>query len=304
MDVNNERLPSVFNNQHGECTRFLENRDLSKQHLYVHQVDAVVAARNHLQRSNVALVVLPTGCGKTGVAVLAAYALDANRVLVITPSVTISEQIHEAFCGSQTNDKSKPCFLVEREIVKREKEHLFCPAGVWIKKASDIPYHRHDQFMVVNAHKIGGRSSVKIEHIPNDRYDLVIVDEAHHYPAPTWKLLVDHFANSRRLFLTATPLPPGGEFPYHALCFQLTKRQAIERGIIRDIIFCEVPGHPYMEDMAVMQVCNNSYYNYIYLMLVMYENHNYQYITAGNPKLAYLYVVVYTYNCRKGIHLW
>jgi len=68
--------------------------------------------------------------------------------------------------------------------------------------------------MVVNAHKVGSKSRVAIEgtlllitnkDLPRN-YDLVIVDEAHHYPAKTWKLLVDYFSNTNRLFLTATPL--------------------------------------------------------------------------------------------------
>ena len=41
---------------------------------------------------NVSLVVLPTGTGKTGVGVMAAYVCKAKRVLIVTPSVAISKQ--------------------------------------------------------------------------------------------------------------------------------------------------------------------------------------------------------------------
>lgn len=44
-----------------------------------------------------ALVVLPTGGGKSGVAVLSAYLLNASRVLVITPSSEITSQIYRDF---------------------------------------------------------------------------------------------------------------------------------------------------------------------------------------------------------------
>ena len=102
----NRVVPSVFNNQNSVIREFLDRPDAStSSHVWQHQIDAVKMVVKQLEdreKPNIALVVLPTGCGKTGVAVLAAYALNASRVLVITPSVKISKQIHEAFCGSQT----------------------------------------------------------------------------------------------------------------------------------------------------------------------------------------------------------
>lgn len=48
-------------------------------------------------KPNIALVVLPTGSGKTGIAVLAPFVLNSTRVLVITPSVKLTEQISNNF---------------------------------------------------------------------------------------------------------------------------------------------------------------------------------------------------------------
>ena len=97
--------------------------------------------------------------------------------------------------------------------------------------------------MIVNAHKIGGQSNVRIEDIPNDHYDLVIVDEAHHYPALTWKLLVDHFHSSRRLFLTATPEHYRNPILSIPPCYELKKSEAIDQGVIRDVAFYETADH-------------------------------------------------------------
>ena len=204
-------------------------------HLYDHQIEAVKQVRYQLrdrQQPNIALVVLPTGCGKTGVAVLACFVLNASRVLVITPSVKISEQIHEAICGSEKQD----CFLVERGIIPKEDKNYIRPTGMYITKAKDIDGHTQDPFMVVNAHKIGGNSSVAIDSIPDD---VVIVDEAHHYPAPTWKLLVDHFPRSRRPFLTATPYHRGNLILEHEPCFHLSRKDAVQKRIIRPVAFEE-----------------------------------------------------------------
>jgi len=54
-----------------------------------------------------------TGCGKTGVAVLASYALSATRVLVIMPSIIISRQICQAYHQ----------YLLKLEIISPEDDH-------------------------------------------------------------------------------------------------------------------------------------------------------------------------------------
>ena len=254
MNVTRQVPQSVFNNQSQNLIDFLgTNKALG--HLYEHQIEAVEQVRNQLQdrqQPNIALVVLPTGCGKTGVAVLAAFVLNASRVLVITPSVKISEQIHEAFCGSEKRD----CFLVERGIVQKEDKNYFRPTGIFITKTKEILRHTQDSFMVVNAHKIGGASSVQIDSIKDTNYDLVIVDEAHHYPARTWQLLVDHFRNSRRLFLTATPYHRGKLILTHKPCFDLSRQDAVQKGIIRPVTFEEVP-HA-ISTLHPMRVCTVS----------------------------------------------
>ncbi len=71
--------------------------------VYQHQVDAVRACTKSLVGSattDVALVVLPTGSGKSGVIALVPYAMLANRVLVITPSVVISQQLRDTMAGN------------------------------------------------------------------------------------------------------------------------------------------------------------------------------------------------------------
>ena len=236
---------SVFKIQHAAMMGLLQRLKTQQDKaisLYPHQVEAVLALCDYFDpqtqsapnSSNIALVVLPTGCGKTGVAVLASYALNASRVLVITPSIIISRQIHEAYGN----------FLIQHGVVPDTPEvvQAVLPTRSLIKKSSEIKEGWSLMVMVVNAHKIGGQSSVGIDEISPEGYDLVIVDEAHHYPAPTWKKLVDHFSNSRRLFLTATPEHKGIPILSIPPCYELKRSVAIHRGIIRDVMFDETTG--------------------------------------------------------------
>ena len=107
-----------------------------------------------------------------------------------------------------------------------------------------------------------------LDHSASDgfNYDVVIVDEAHHYPAPTWKLLVDHLGNSKRLFLTATHLYQGRPIlPDNGpLCFQLPKHVAISRGIIRPLRF-EEPGN--LGDETPMRV---RWYDYVHNICIIH----------------------------------
>ena len=90
--------------------------------IYKHQSEAVKEIRRDLHTptegdySNVSLVVLPTGSGKT---VMAAYVCKAKRVLVVTPSVTISKQQLTQFNvvgDSNFNPLNNKPFLYEREV--------------------------------------------------------------------------------------------------------------------------------------------------------------------------------------------
>ena len=64
------------------------------------------------------------------------------------------------------------------------------PSTAVVHLVETITSSLDSEVMITNVHKIGGRSRVTLDNISNDKYDLVIVDEAHHYPAPTWTQLV------------------------------------------------------------------------------------------------------------------
>jgi superfamily II DNA or RNA helicase len=49
------------------------------------------------EKFRIGLIVIPTGGGKSGIAALAPYVLNTTRVLVITPSLQITNQLAAAF---------------------------------------------------------------------------------------------------------------------------------------------------------------------------------------------------------------
>ena len=90
LELKRPDLMSVFEHQGDTLFEGLDTL-VRNGLIYKHHVKAIrrdLHTPTEGDYSNVSLVVLPTGSGKTGVGVMAAYVCKAKRVLVVTPSVT------------------------------------------------------------------------------------------------------------------------------------------------------------------------------------------------------------------------
>jgi len=70
---------------------------------------------------------------------------------------------------------------------------------------------------------------------PVDLFDLVIVDEAHHAPAPTWRAILDHFDGARKVLLTATPRRRDGKRVPGEMIFHYPLRAAMADGYYKRV---------------------------------------------------------------------
>jgi len=90
--------------------------------------------------------------------------------------------------------------------------------------------------MLKNLEKLQIQISVKFQ---KNLFDLVIVDEGHHYPAKTWLTVVEHF-NAKILFMTATPYNKGGAIFEKEFWIYFKSYEEINKaGIIRNLDFEE-----------------------------------------------------------------
>lgn len=184
--------------EHNESLRFPLARQPDTSGLRAAQIAAAHALSAHFfSRKEPALVVMPTGSGKTCVMLLAAFLLRARRVLALTPSRTVRDQIGEAFeelallrsVGALDDHIARP---IVRVVDTR-------PTTVadWTALA--------DCDVVVGTVQCMSPAIAGVAQPPSDFFDVVFCDEAHHEPAPTWRALLDHFANSKKALFTATP---------------------------------------------------------------------------------------------------
>ena len=142
-----------------------------------------------------AIVSMPTGSGKTLILVTLSIVLRAKRVLVLTPSRLVREQIAEEF--KTLNDLVKigalPALGV-RPKVKSTNKRVASPAD-W------LGFEEFDA-VVATVSAISGKN---VPLPPEGLFDLILVDEAHHSPAITWKRLLDAQGSAKQALFTATP---------------------------------------------------------------------------------------------------
>lgn len=195
------------------------------------QLGSIHAIASYFTKENTkqALIVLPTGTGKTAILMLSPYILESKKVLIITPSKLVRNQIAEDFSRLKTlkniNVLPEICMLpkvFELKDTKIEK-HLSSilesdvivttPLGAW------------------NMSKNSNCSEI---------IDLVLVDEAHHEPAKKWREALDNFKLAKKILFTATPFRLDNKKLNADLIYTYTISQAYKDNIFGEIIFIPV----------------------------------------------------------------
>lgn len=204
------------------------------------QIGAYMAVCSHFTCSNeIATVVIPTGVGKTATMALIPFGLKANRVLIIVPSKTIRGQIFEEFSNFNIFHKlniytktNKPnVFEVKKSIDNdREWENL-----------------KNYEVVISTPHCI----SSKYNYVKNPKnsireslFDVIIIDEAHHIPAETWKHILSQFKNTRNILFTATPFRRDKKIMPGFQVYAYPLKRAIENGYYEEISYVPIEINP------------------------------------------------------------
>jgi hypothetical protein len=177
-----------------------------------------------VHRSRPALVAVPTGSGKTAIALAAPYIVGSRRTLVVVPSTQLRGQTVNAFKN--------------QEVLRQ----IGAIAGQANPKVLEVKgrltsWHDCEDADVV----VALPQSISPEHYgegskpPVDLFDLVIVDEAHHAPAPTWRAILDHFDGARKVLLTATPRRRDGKRVPGDMVFHYPLRAAMSDGYYKTV---------------------------------------------------------------------
>ena len=143
-----------------------------------------------------AIVTMPTGSGKTAVLMGSPFLLRAQRALVITPSRIVREQIAEEF----------KLLRVLKKLGALDPNVATPSVHPILHTVQEDEWPGLTQFDVIIS--LPNSISPGIEGIsgpPVDFFDLVLIDEAHHGPAPMWSALLERLSSAKQVQFTATP---------------------------------------------------------------------------------------------------
>ena len=126
------------------------------------------------------LLVLPTGCGKTVVfsSVAANQVNKGRRVLIMA---------HRGELLEQASNKLKEASGLDSVLEKAESTSLGSSFPVTVGSVQSLTQEK------------------RLARFPNDYFQDIIVDEAHHCLSDSYKRVLDHFADANILGVTATP---------------------------------------------------------------------------------------------------
>lgn len=190
-----------------------------------------------------AQIVLPTGVGKTVVAVLAPYVLEAERVLVVTPARIVRDQVAYEF-GKLEQAITNRALLDTTPLPAVLRADHRCTRETWERC--------RDRAVVVGTPMVLSHGNAGVEPVPRELFDLVIFDEAHHLPATTWTTLHERLKHVPTVLLTATPFRNDRQRLPGDLAYVYPLQRAVARGVYKPVTFVPVaPVLPGQRDEAL-----------------------------------------------------
>lgn len=199
--------------------------------LRVPQIGALHAIASHWTLStDPAVLVMPTGTGKTEVMIAAALAAQSERVLVIVPTDALRRQTAEKFLSygllrtiGIIDDFPMPVVAALSSRPDRAYFDALRTCNVVVTTMSSIGLADRDtqqEFAGLFSH--------------------IFFDEAHHIEAATWKRFRDHCASAHTLLFTATPFREDGKPVEGKIIYNFPLSAAQDQKYFNPIRFVEV----------------------------------------------------------------
>ena len=163
----------------------------SNEQLRVPQREGWASIRSHFDQPDADRevgLVLPVGCGKSGLICLAPFALQARHALVIAPGLRIRRQLADDLrSNSPTN------FYERFGIIGAQQD--FPQTAVIETGRVNMDDIRHCHVAVANIQQIAGEENRWLDDLENDFFDVILVDEAHHNTVASGQQIRQRFPN-------------------------------------------------------------------------------------------------------------
>ena len=178
---------------------------------------------------NKAIIQMPVGCGKTGLAALLPLGLAEGRVIIIAPNLTIKDSLHDAMDISNRQG----CFWHKMGVMSRSQT-LSGPFACTLE-TGNISVANKSHIVITNIQQLATNADKWLMQFSDDFFDMIIVDEAHHSPAKSWQKVIDRFPSAKVILMTATPFRSDRQEIEGELVFRYSFRSATINGYIKTL---------------------------------------------------------------------
>ncbi|ELZ06192.1 hypothetical protein C482_00180 [Natrialba chahannaoensis JCM 10990] len=187
-----------------------------------------------------ALVSMPTGSGKTALMMLLAFGLSEKQVLIVTASDVLR---------TQTAAKFEQLDGLRQANVVDDKLEAPSVTTVTSRITDEETWNELDEDVVVtlphNISKVYDSDQYpnSIVSPPEEKFDLVFFDEAHHIRAPSWMELLESVNSAKRVLLTATPFRRDRQTLPGRMVYHYPLSNAMEERLYQPLSLTEVSTH-------------------------------------------------------------
>lgn len=213
------------------------------------QIGAIHAVASHatLENNAATVIIMPTGSGKTAVLMRTPYILRKNKVLIVTPSAMVRGQICDDYKSLRTLKRIGVFTDEVQNPIVFEALHEY-PS----EETLQVEYNKsiNESDIVIATHQVAATIS---EGNISNAFDYIMIDEAHHVPAPTWQKILLNMKHANSLLVTATPFRLDnkeikGDFVYN---YPLSK--AYKDGIFGEIVYIPIEEAPDKDKLIALE---------------------------------------------------
>ena len=171
-------------------------------------------------------VVLPVGCGKSGLMAIAPFAVKAKRALLIAPGTRIANQLFSKdFNPASDEFFYQKCSILDTKDFPEAAEIRGARTNKGDLEAADV--------VITNIQQVQGSGNKWLQALPRDFFDLIMFDEGHHNVAESWQQLRKHFPEAKILNLSATPVRADGQVMEGRVIYSFPVSRAIAEGYVK-----------------------------------------------------------------------
>ncbi|HRO41712.1 MAG TPA: DEAD/DEAH box helicase family protein [Flavipsychrobacter sp.] len=211
-----------------------ENEQANIKGLRPPQLAALYSILAHVQNpEDKAIVVMPTGTGKTETMLATLIANCCDRLLVSVPSDSLRTQISDKFI---TLGLLKEFGIVEASCLNP----IVGIINHGFPNADELKEFILKCNVVVSTMNLLTGFSIEQKAILNDSFSHFFVDEAHHSEADTWKELIEKFKTEKVILFTATPFRNDGKSLQGKVIFSFSLRKAQEQKYYKTINYLPI----------------------------------------------------------------